>query len=153
MTQVVRPETVDFGQPFVYVSLNNTTARADTFAEAKRFFIIPGRIHLVMLLSGDDTPQMLAELERELYPFDTVRSALYHCRVFGWQELGWAIVSVPARDEERVQNFLATHNRQLAKNQMFTAHTREGTDPFPFTGEQFRLVRKNEGILLTLTKK
>jgi hypothetical protein len=153
MEEMARPDTIDFDKPFVYASVNDTAVRAETFAEAKRFFNIPGRIHLVLMMDGDDAPSMLPDFEETLYPYGSERNRHFHCRVFGWQELGWAIVSVPARDEERVQNFLATYKRQLAKNMQFTVLSNTGAEPFPFTGEQFRLVRKEEGMLLSLIKK
>lgn len=81
---------------------------------------------------------MLADFEQALYQYGTERNTLFHCRVFGWQGLGWAIVSVPARDEERVQNFMGTYKRLLTKDAQFTALSNKGAEPFPFTGEPFR---------------
>lgn len=153
MEQIARPKTVDFDQPFVYASMGNCVVRAETFAEAKRFFNIPGRIHLVLLLIGDDTPPMLEDFEQTIYPHGTERGALYHYRVFGWQELGWAIISVPARDEERILDFFSAYKRRLTRDAKFTARSNTGTEHFPFVGEPFRLIQREEGMLLALSKK
>lgn len=147
-----RPTSLDFTLPYVYVSVSDSEARAETYAETKRFFIIPGRIHLVNVLLGDDIGPLLTDFEETLYTYGTERSALFHNRVLLWQKIGWAIMSIPARDEERAKNFFALRRRHLDRDMRFAALADGTLEQFPFGGEAFRLVRPEQGRVYTVMK-
>jgi len=137
---------VDLTKALVYVGRSETRAQTESFSDARRFFNKPGRIHLIQVMLGEESAALLVDFERTLYRYGTDRNELYHCRMFGWQGIRWSILSIPARDEERAQNFLGLRGRMISKGARYDALTGGRQERFPFSGENFRLIRHEKGL-------
>jgi hypothetical protein len=129
------------------VGVSETAARYESFTEARKFFAHPHHIHLVMPLVQQADVEFGALLEQELYPYGTAHNDAFHSRLLLWQKLGWGIVSVPRRDEPKVQDYCRRHHRYLDRASYTAKSAQNRSEEFPFRGDNFRLVRMVHGLL------
>ena len=130
---------VDPAKRLVYVAVSDNEAKAESFNEAKQFFAIAGRIHLLLGLYHEGQQTVMQDFENALYPYGTEQNKNYEFRAFWWQRIAWTIASIPTHDEERARNFFMRRRRTL-EAATFHAYTDNGNFPFPFRGDQFRLI-------------
>jgi hypothetical protein len=129
------------------VAVSETAARYESFDAARAFFARPHHIHLVMPLLQQADVEFGALLEQELYPYGTTHNDAFHSRLLLWQKLSWGIVSIPRRDEPKVQDHSRRHHRYLVRAAYTAKSAQNKSEVFPFRGDNFRLVRMVHGLL------
>ena len=130
------------------VGVSETTARYESYDGARAFFARPRHIHLVLPLLEEADALFSVGLERELYPFGTEQNDAFHTRALNWHTLTWSIVSIPHEDETAVHSYCKRHYRYLDWG-MYTVKYLKKKDEFPFRGDNFRSVRRLNGLVAT----
>ena len=130
------------------VGVSETTARYESYDDARAFFARPMHIHLVLPLLEEADALFSVGLERELYPFGTEQNDAFHTRALNWSTLAWSIVSIPPKDETAVHSYCKRHHRYLDRG-IYTVKSPQKRDEFPFRGGNFRSVRRLHGLVAT----
>lgn len=91
-----------------------STNLAESDESLQAFVADPQWVHFVGALMREQLGAVFEELEHAHYPPGTPKNDLFHLRLMNWEEMQWAMASIPAQDKHLMEAVCAKHGMRVA---------------------------------------